>query len=233
MQSLLKKQIIVFLVFLVVLIIGAAALVVYRNMEPKPIEQPIVEENPKYEVIGQSVQGRNIESYTYGTGEKHLLFVGGIHGGYEWNSVLLAYQVMDHLKANPDAVPKNVSVTIIPSVNPDGVYKIIGKEGRFAITDVPNKDASSGRFNANNVDLNRNFDCNWKPTGTWRSKTVSAGTSAFSEPEARVLRDFILEQKPNAVVLWHSQANAVYGSECNNGILPETLSIMNTYAKAA
>jgi hypothetical protein len=61
---------------------------------------------------------------------------------------------------------------------------------------------------------------------------VSAGTSAFSEPEAQALRDFIFENTPQAVVFWHSQANAVYASECENGILPETLNIMNTYSDA-
>jgi hypothetical protein len=34
-------------------------------------------------------------------------------------------------------------------------------------------------------------------------------------------------------VFWHSQANAVYASECENGILAETLAIMNAYATAA
>ena len=37
-------------------------------------------------VIGHSVEGRDIVSYTFGTGDTHLLFVGGIHGGYEANS---------------------------------------------------------------------------------------------------------------------------------------------------
>jgi predicted deacylase len=81
-------------------------------------------------------QYRDIESFTYGTGTKHVVFVGGIHGGYEWNSVLLAYTFMDFLKTNPSAVPANVSITVIPNANPDAVYKAIGKEGRFALSDV-------------------------------------------------------------------------------------------------
>ena len=27
-----------------------------------------------------------------------------------------------------------------------------------------------GRFNANNVDLNRNFDCSWQATSSWRGQ---------------------------------------------------------------
>jgi len=66
----------------------------------------------------------------------------------------------------------------------------------------------------------------------WRGKKVSAGTSAFSEPEAQALRDFFMKEQPVASVFFHSQANAVYASECENGILPETLAIMNAYAGA-
>lgn len=195
---------------------------------------PEVEVVPKGEVIGKSVEGRSIEAFTYGSGEKKLLFVGGIHGGYEWNSVVLAYKIMDYFEANPSAVPANLKITIIPSLNPDGVYKIIGKEGRFLATDVPKGKAQEpGRFNANEVDLNRNFDCKWKPESVWRENIVSAGSAPFSEIEAKVFRDFVLKEKPSSVVFWHSQAGAVYASECEKGILPETMTLMNTYAKAS
>ncbi len=62
---------------------------------------------------------------------------------------------------------------------------------------------------------------------------MSGGTEPFSEPEAKTVRDFALGEKPDVVVFWHSQSNAVYASECEEGILPETLALMNTYAKAA
>ncbi len=200
-----------------------------------PVEKPVSSE-PKHEIIGASVQNRNIEAYTYGTGSTTLLFVGGMHGGYEWNSVLLAYDFMDYLQANPDFIPKNLTISVIPDANPDGVFAVIGKEGRFTLSDVPTKKsaiAGLGRFNANNVDLNRNFDCNWQATSTWQNKKVSAGTAAFSEPETQAIRDFILKVQPSAAVFWHSQSDAVYASECNGGILPKTLDIMNAYAKAA
>ena len=67
----------------------------------------------------------------------------------------------------------------------------------------------------------------------WRSKSVSAGSAPFSEPEAQALRTLVSELKPESVVFWHSQADAVYASECEDGILPATRDIMNAYAKAA
>jgi predicted deacylase len=200
---------------------------------PPPPPPPPVVLGPEHHSIGASVEGRDIDEYTYGTGATHLVFVGGIHGGYEWNSVLVAYNLKDYLDAHPDAVPKNESVTIILDANPDAVFKVIGKEGRFNISDVPKGDISYGRFNADKVDLNRNFDCEWAPTGTWQNKTVSAGTAPFSEPEAAAIRDYALSQRPAAFVFWHSAAGGVYSSECGKGISSTTTDIMNTYARAS
>ena len=229
-----KKQLAA--IFLVVFVSGFGTFAVLWLTEgPQKAPKEVLSKNqPKETIIGRSVLGREIKAYTYGNGETHLAFVGGIHGGYEWNSVLLAYSFMDYLNATPDAFPDNLTIAVIPSANPDGVYKIIGKDGRFTAADAPGKDASApGRFNANAVDLNRNFDCKWQTDGTWQGKEVSAGTGPFSEPEAQAIRNFVSDFRPASVVFWHSQANAVYASECALGVLPETLSIMNAYAKAA
>ena len=236
MQPFSKKQVLVAGVILAVCIgIGVFAFVVLRQTpEPAPIETVEQEVSwPQRELIGASVEKRDIEVYTYGEGNTHLTFIGGIHGGYEWNTVILAYMFLDYFEQNSEVIPENIAVSIIPNANPDGVYKIIGKEGRFGMADVPPGDASSGRFNANDVDLNRNFDCQWQPESMWRGDIVSAGTAPFSEPEARAIRDFVLEKEPDAVIFWHSQANAVYASQCKEDIFPETLDIMQAYATAA
>ncbi|HBH71493.1 MAG: Peptidase M14 carboxypeptidase A [Parcubacteria group bacterium GW2011_GWC1_42_11] len=205
-----------------------------EKITPEPQREPAVS-YPVHKVIGKSVEGRNIDAYMYGAGPTHLMFVGGIHGGYEWNSVVLLYQFMDYLKENLDVIPKNITVAVIPSANPDGVYRVIKKEGRFAIGDVPTLEQvnGTGRFNAHEVDINRNFDCKWKPESTWKSKVVSAGVSAFSEPEAVAIRDFVSTYAPAGAIFWHSKANAVYASECEDGILPKTLDIMNVYSQAS
>lgn len=214
--------------------LGAGAYA-YLNREPSPAPMFPMEASPDTGgiVIGRSVEGRAIDSYTFGDGDAHVLFVGGMHGGYEWNSILLAYEAIDYFTAHADAIPEGVTVTIIPNANPDGVFKILGKEGRFTHTDVPGGDVTEGRFNANGVDLNRNFECKWQPESSWRGQTVSAGASPFSEPEAQALRGFVTEHTPDAVVFWHSQANAVYASECEDGILAGTRTLMETYAGAA
>jgi len=201
--------------------------------EPLPPKELKDTSAPEYEIIGYSAQNRPIEIYRFGNGGKLLVFAGAIHGGYEWNSALLAWEFIDYLKSNSEIIPKNLSVAVIPALNPDGLAKIAGKEGRFAAADIPAGTNETGRFNANNVDLNRNFDCNWQPKGIWRQKEVNAGSAAFSEPESAALRDYVLKNKPAAVVFWHSQSNAVYGSMCNADMSDETRTILNAYAKAS
>jgi len=186
-------------------------------------------------VIGKSVQGNDIIAYHYGSGAKELLFIGGIHGGYEWNTVLVAYDLMDYLKAHPEVIPQNVKVTVIPVMNPDGLKKVVGTTARFTATDVTASQAVqiSGRFNADNVDLGRNFDCNWQATGTWQKTPVSGGSAAFSEPESKAIREYVQAHKPAAIVTWYSAVGGVFASSCHSGILAETKKINAAYAAAS
>lgn len=239
-----RTSFVVFGVIALLVGVGVAFLALDEPAEPivVPIETPapeVISATPTptttRAIIGRSVEGRSLEAYTFGTGETDLLFVGGIHGGYEWNSILLAWEMIDHFGSDPSEIPSNVTVHIIPVLNPDGLFAATGIEGKFSATDITNNDmhaTGKGRMNAHEVDLNRNFDCKWAPKSTWKGKEVSAGTAAFSEPEAAALRDYVTTHDPRAVVFWHSQANNVYASECENGVLPETLTLMNTYAKA-
>lgn len=186
-------------------------------------------------ILGTSVSGKNILAYHYGTGSTEILLVGGIHGGYAWNTPLLAFQVMDYLKANPTVIPAGLRVTVIPVLNPDGLAKVTGTDGRFTVGDVSESQTTvvAGRFNANKVDLNRNFDCDWQSTGVWQNKDVSGGTSAFSEPETKALKTYVEASQPKAVVAWYSAAGGVYSSNCHNGVLPETKDLTSNYAKAS
>jgi len=196
------------------------------------------EENKEDEtetVIGQSVDGRDIVAYHYGTGDTELLFVGGIHGGYSWNTALVGYELMDYLEKNPSAVPENLRVTVIPVMNPDGLEKLVGTTGVFTKEDAlaSNIDSKTARFNAHVVDLNRNFDCDWQSTGTWQSQSVDGGDAAFSEPEAAAIRDYVAAHTPAAAVVWYSSAGGVFASSCHNGVSSETRTLTNLYADAS
>ncbi len=242
---------------LVVIIVGLGAYILIKNSSdraPVPKEQKIAtttesegseqsgktpvagQGNESESVIGKSVEGRDITAYHFGTGDTELLFVGGIHGGYEWNTALVAYQLIEYLQNASSTIPATVKVTVIPVLNPDGLNKVVGTTtGNFTKADVSSSQAvqTSGRFNANTVDLNRNFDCDWQTEGTWQNKKVSAGSAVFSEPESQAIKNYIETGKPSAVIVWYSAAGGVYASNCHNGVSTETRAMTTTYAKAS
>ncbi|OGG69531.1 hypothetical protein A3I99_02985 [Candidatus Kaiserbacteria bacterium RIFCSPLOWO2_02_FULL_45_11b] len=186
-------------------------------------------------ILGNSAGGEAITAYHFGTGETELLFIGGIHGGYSWNTSLLAFELIDWLEENEDKVPKNVKVTIIPVLNPDGLKVVTGTTGLFKASAVNTSETVriTGRFNANEVDINRNFDCEWESVGTWQNRSVSGGETPFSEPESAAVKAYVEANKPATVVTWYSAAGGVYSSSCNNGISTETKDLTNLFAKAA
>ncbi len=55
--------------------------------------------------------------------DMRIALIGGIHGGYEFNTVLLSQLLIDHFDHNPFDVLPGVSLIIIPMANPDGVTR--------------------------------------------------------------------------------------------------------------
>jgi hypothetical protein len=194
--------------------------------------------NPEQQTvaIGQSADGNNIVAHRYGTGDTEILLVSGIHGGYAWNTSLLGYQLVEYFDEKyQDIVPENVTLSIIPVLNPDGLEKVTGTTGSFEKSDVTSSQSQkvAGRFNGNEVDLNRNFDCDWNSVGTWQNREVDGGDSAFSEPESQAIRNYIDRYNIDAAVVYYSSAGGVFASNCYGGVLPETSELTNEYAEAS
>jgi hypothetical protein len=150
-------------------------------------------------VIGTSVAGRPIEAYRFGTGPVERLTVHGIHGGSEWNTVALADELIAEYTAHPARIPENVTLYIVRDLNPDGEARSHGVEGRA---------------NDHGVDLNRNWNADWKPTwnlsGCWQYTKVTGGAYPFSEPETSALRDFILARHISGLIVYHSAALGIF-----------------------
>ena len=155
-------------------------------------------------VIGYSLAGRPLVLRRFSSGgapaARSLLLVGGMHGGWEANTVALMEQLSAHFTDAPAALPPGVDLLIVPLANPDG-YPL----GRV----------SRGRFNGAGVDLNRNWACGWSPEAYWREQRVDPGAQPFSEPETRALADFMRRERPAGVLFFHSAANGVFAGECN------------------
>lgn len=155
---------------------------------------------PSVEVIGMSAQGREITAHRFGSGARTLMLIGGIHGGWEANTVRLMNELIAHFEASASDIPADTALIIIPVLNPDGLAAGVG--------------VFAGRLNANGVDLNRNWGCEWSPNAVWRQQRVNPGSAPMSEPETRLLADYILRERPAAALFYHSTAGGVFAGTC-------------------
>lgn len=150
---------------------------------------------PKTETIGTSVQGRPITATQIGAGTIAVAFVGDTHGGPESATDTLVKEAIVYFSAHTSEIPASITAYFIPTLNPDGL-------------------ANGTRFNADNVDLNRNFQTSdWsanvhEPTGLVNG---AGGPRPFSEPESRAMRDFLVQHHVVASIFYHLPWGGVFG----------------------
>jgi hypothetical protein len=155
-------------------------------------------ENPK--VIGYSVAGRPIEVYRFGNGPTGRMIVAGIHGGNEWNTIKLAKELISYIQEHPEIIPENITLYILPNLNPDGEARAHGVDGRV---------------NDNGVDLNRNWPYRWERdydrSSCWHYRPTTAGDYAASEPETSALLVFIVSHPEiDALISYHAAALGIF-----------------------
>ena len=212
-----------------------------KTMTPRPVKETAVptplQTTPTFaaygitHTIGTSFQNRPLVAHRFGYGTHTIVIVGGIHGGYEWNTIILSYQLIDYFRENSDEIPHDLSLYIIPSANPDGQYRVTQTEGPINKADIL-FDSLPGRFNGNDVDLNRNWSCDWEAVGYWGAREVDAGERPFSEPETLALSKFFVGQKADVVIFLHSASNGIYIGGCPQP-LPQTQTLMAAYSQAS
>jgi hypothetical protein len=142
--------------------------------------------------IGRSVEGRPINAIRVGMGSRMVVVAGAIHGS-EGNTTVLVEEMAVRLVDDAESLPRDVSLFLVPGLNPDGLAK-------------------RSRYNARGVDLNRNWD-----TSNWRSDEAASpdgargtgGSFPFSEPETAAFSSWLLSLRDQstsrlAVILYHS-----------------------------
>jgi predicted deacylase len=179
------------------------------SVTPNPLATPIESYNtptpfvlaqgPRPIIIGYSVSGRPLEVYRFGQGERQVMIAAGIHGGYEWNTIALADELILYVNEHPDIIPSDVTLFILRNINPDG-------DARAHSID--------GRVNDHGVDLNRNFPENWQAEwdrdGCWDYAPTTSGSGPGSEPETRAVMNFLSSQHVRALISYHSAALGVF-----------------------
>jgi g-D-glutamyl-meso-diaminopimelate peptidase len=181
----------------------------------------------KLEVIGKTVEGKEIYALKVGNGPREIFMDASLHAreymttnvlmemideythAYTRNTVFDGYQVK--------SVLDQTSIWFVPMVNIDGVTLVQKGVNATSYKDSViriNGSSNVARWKANirGVDLNRNFDGNWAPAATekapaWRN---FKGYSVFSEPESRAIRDFVAKHKFQAYISYHSSGNLLY-----------------------
>lgn len=165
------------------------------------------------EVIGSTVQGKSINCYVLGEGSRKVLFFAGIHGN-EVGTVKLMCHFLSWISKQPSLL-KIFQFFIIPCLNLDG-YEIACKRPDYF------GGGRHGRFNAHQVDLNRNFDTpSFCKQSRWlfgknysESVEVFCGEKPNSEPEVKALTDFIHRKHIKIVFGFHNAGRDV-GSTCD------------------
>lgn len=188
--------------------------------------------------IGKSVLGKNLSLIRLGRGQREVFYSGSIHAN-EWIvSVLLmkfienfsrAYSMNSNIYGyNARWLFENVSIYIVPMVNPDGVDLVTGSikesssdynKAKAIANNFPNIPFPDGwKANINGVDLNLQFPAGWenaKKIKYEQGYTMPAprdfvGRAPLSEPESRALYDFTLRHNFRLILAYHTQGRVIY-----------------------
>jgi protein MpaA len=133
-------------------------------------------------LAGYSAKGKPITYTTLGNGDNVTLLFASIHGSERAGTPILN-RLQNYLLENCRLLDGK-TVIIIPVVNPDGFAK-------------------KTRYNANGVDLNRNFPA---PN---RENSKTNGNFALSEIESYELYKIINIYKPSKILAFHEAMNCI------------------------
>ena len=134
---------------------------------------------PQWEEFGRSVEGRSLRLMKVGDGPRHVVFVGGIHGTEPQGAAAAAQLGQAFLDAG---LGEGTTLWIVEDLNPDGR-------------------AVASRYNARDVDLNRNF-----PASNYvaNDQVTHSGPEAASEPETGALVHLLQQATPTLIVVCHA-----------------------------
>jgi murein peptide amidase A len=136
---------------------------------------------------GTSVEGRPVWLHEHGTGESTILVLGSMHGDEAAGGGVVV-RFAEALARDSSRTSRN-RIVFVPVVNPDGVQR-------------------GTRWNANGVDVNRNF-----PTANWergqRGGVARNGDRPGTEPETQLVMDLIARYRPTVIITLHAALHVV------------------------
>ena len=189
--------------------------------------------------IGYSSLGRSIPYIRFGKGKKQVFYSGSIHAN-EWITSVLLMKYLENLSfafENNTTIfdyrarflYDNISLYIVPMVNPDGVDLVVGNIKKYMpkIYDYA-KDLSSSypdisfpdgwKANINGIDLNLQFPALWNEAKeikysqgyTKPGPRDFVGNFPLSAPESIAMYNFTISKNFSLILAYHTQGKVIY-----------------------
>lgn len=181
--------------------------------------------------IGNSVEGRKIPEVLIGAGEKRVHYNASFHAN-EWitTPIILTF-LNDYALSLTNQTPirglntlplySQVSLSIVPMVNPDGVDLVLNglpeeSPWRDRVIEWNNgsSDFSGWKANIRGVDLNDQFPAEWELERARNPQVPGprdyGGESPLSEPEAIAMADLTRNSDFARVLAFHTQGEVIY-----------------------
>ncbi|WP_226036348.1 M14 family metallocarboxypeptidase [Aquibacillus saliphilus] len=192
------------------------------------------------DVIGKSVEGRDLHLVKVGTGDKKIT-INSSHHAREWITTnLVMNQIDEYSRAfvngakidgyNVRDLLSQVTIYYVPMVNPDGVtlnqFGANGFSNKSQLIRLNNGSTNFTAWKANSrgVDLNRQYPAGWE---TIRNVASSPGPDSYKgtapliEPEVRALYNFTKKHNFKSHVAYHSSGEILYWAYNSTGRLRE------------
>jgi murein tripeptide amidase MpaA len=193
------------------------------------------------EIIGKSVDGRNIYALKLGKGKTEI-FMNGSHHAREWITTNLLMEMIDEYSRayrtnssidgyNVRKILNNTSIWYVPMVNPDGVTLVqlghkSAKNPDYVLKINGGKtDFSAWKANIRGVDLNRQYPAGWETIKGDPGKPSPQnykGPKPLSEPETKAMYNFTLKHNFKTAVSYHSSGEILYWDYKTSGTLKST-----------
>lgn len=184
-------------------------------------------------VVSKSLCKRDIPYIQIGNPKNEVLLSACFHGT-EWLTTLLLLHFTDEICDSIEKKRKiseidiadffeQKGVLILPCMNPDGVeISIKGPKAALEycklVEKVSNNDTTHWQANARGVDLNHNFNADWKGL---RNREIRAGilgpaptryggTAPESEPESKAIASLCRFSRIRTAFAFHSQGEEIY-----------------------
>lgn len=188
--------------------------------------------------IGKSVLGKSLSVIKFGNGLKEVFYCAGTHAN-EWITVPLLMKFLENLSKsyvnnlnifgiNARELFANVSLYLVPMVNPDGIDLVTGllSENSWAYNNAkriannfPDIPFPSGwKANIEAIDLNLQFPAGWEQAKEIKyaqgfngpAPRDFVGYGPLTAPEAVALYSFTLQHNFTLMITYHTQGRVIY-----------------------